>query len=148
MTEFHQETRHYCRNRRCRMKLPAPVTNDREAFCTRGCHTSFYLHRCLVCESAIERKRDDQKICRKAQCRSAWRAGSGFGRYVASSCAQSASEKPVNKGAKQALGPDRDIAWAIAVNGARIRAPRWVLDKAFGGVPLIPAAAEPEGVAA
>jgi hypothetical protein len=45
-----EEVRHYCRNPRCGSKLPAPVSNSREAFCTRGCYNSFYLSRCLICE--------------------------------------------------------------------------------------------------
>ena len=31
------EARHYCRNPRCRTKLKVPVSNRRDAFCTRGC---------------------------------------------------------------------------------------------------------------
>ena len=93
VTEFKQDLRLKCRNPRCRMKLPAPVSNPREAFCTRGCHTAFYRSRCLVCEEPIERSRDDQKICRKANCRSAWRARTGFGRYIASSAAKLPSKK-------------------------------------------------------
>ena len=65
MTEFAAETRHYCRNPKCRSKLPKPASNEREAFCARGCHTAFYRKRCLVCEGPIERSRDDQKICGK-----------------------------------------------------------------------------------
>jgi hypothetical protein len=42
---------------RCRSKLPKPIANPREAFCTRGCHGSFYLRRCLVCEGPLDRKR-------------------------------------------------------------------------------------------
>jgi hypothetical protein len=71
VTEFAAETRHYCRYPKCRSKLPKPASNEREAFCARGCHTAFYRKRCLVCEGPIERSRDDQKICRKAKCRSA-----------------------------------------------------------------------------
>ena len=48
MTEFAVEVRRYCRNSRCRSKLPLPVSNPREGFCARGCFNSFYLHRCLV----------------------------------------------------------------------------------------------------
>jgi hypothetical protein len=44
------ELRHYCRNLKCRSKLPAPIENVREAFCCRGCHSAFYRARCLVCE--------------------------------------------------------------------------------------------------
>ena len=56
------EARHFCRNPRCRMKLPAPVENLHKAFCTRGCHESFYLSRCLVCEDQMIRKRSNQRI--------------------------------------------------------------------------------------
>jgi hypothetical protein len=100
MTEFATEVRHYCRNPKCHSKLPKPVSNEREAFCARGCHTAFYRKRCLVCEGPIERTRDDQKICRKAKCRSAWRARTGFGRYIAPPDAKLPSKKPVNKGPK------------------------------------------------
>jgi hypothetical protein len=93
MTEFTETLRHYCRNARCRSKLPTPVSNPREAFCTRGCYNSFYLHRCLACAGAIERKRADQKVCRKAKCRNAWRAGLGFGPYARSDV-KLASETP------------------------------------------------------
>lgn len=31
MTEFKQELRHHCRNQKCRMKLPAPVSNPRDS---------------------------------------------------------------------------------------------------------------------
>ena len=72
--QFHHQLR---RNPKCRSKLPKPVSNERDAFCARGCHTAFYRKRCLVCEGPIERSRDDQKICRKAKCRSAWRARTG-----------------------------------------------------------------------
>jgi hypothetical protein len=61
---MHQQTRTYCR--RCRSKLPAPVTNMREAFCARGCHTSFYRHRCMACERPMERKAEHQKLARQA----------------------------------------------------------------------------------
>jgi hypothetical protein len=64
MVEFSNEKlRHYCRNPRCRSKLPAPVANEREAFCCRGCHSSFYRHRCLICEGEMERKTENQLVC-------------------------------------------------------------------------------------
>jgi hypothetical protein len=71
MTEFAQTGRHHCRNPRCRMKLPASVYNEREAFCTKGCHSSFYRKRCLVCEAPMERKTERQLICGKRRCRKA-----------------------------------------------------------------------------
>ncbi len=58
----------------------------------------------------IERKASNQMICRKAKCRNALRAGLGFGRYHPTSVAERPSEKPANKGAKQAAGDDRGIA--------------------------------------
>jgi hypothetical protein len=66
--------RHYCRNPKCRSKLPAPAGNPREAFCARGCHASFYRHRCLVCEAAIDRRTEHQKFCRRPLCKSRFRA--------------------------------------------------------------------------
>jgi hypothetical protein len=106
MIDFVADVRHHCRNPRCRSKLPAPVSNPREAFCTKGCHGSFYLQRCLVCEGPIKRKREDQKVCRRAKCRNAWRAGSGFGRYVASN-AKLAAKDADSIGLKQPLKPGR-----------------------------------------
>jgi len=54
--------RHRCRNPRCRMKLPAPVENEHHAFCTSGCHASFYRSRCLVCEEPMRRKNERQRF--------------------------------------------------------------------------------------
>ena len=71
----------YCRHRICRSKLKKPVSNKREAFCSRGCHTSFYLKRCLLCEGPLHRRNKTQRVCRKSQCRNDWRARAGFGRY-------------------------------------------------------------------
>jgi hypothetical protein len=52
MVEFSETAlRKMCRNPKCRSKLPAPVSNEREAFCCRSCYQSFYLHRCRVCEA-------------------------------------------------------------------------------------------------
>jgi hypothetical protein len=67
--EIEVSLRHFCRNPRCRSKLPAPVTNQRDAFCTRGCFSSYYLHRCLVCERAMERATEAKRICSRRRCR-------------------------------------------------------------------------------
>jgi hypothetical protein len=37
--------RHYCR--KCRSKLAEPTDNERQAFCSPGCHASFYRNRLL-----------------------------------------------------------------------------------------------------
>jgi hypothetical protein len=53
MTEFAETAmRKMCRNPKCRLKLSAPVSNEREAFCYKGCYSSFYLNRCRVCEAS------------------------------------------------------------------------------------------------
>jgi hypothetical protein len=101
MTEFAEtEMRHYCRHKLCRSKLLNPTSNSREAFCTPGWHGSFYRHRCIDCEGPLARKREDQKVCRKSKCRSAWKARHGFGRYVASKNANLASETRIKRASK------------------------------------------------
>jgi len=77
MTEFTQTLRHYCRNPRCRSKLSSPAFDPRKAFCTRGCHSSFYLKRCLVCENdkpAGSTAR--RKLCRRPKCEGRYRKNS------------------------------------------------------------------------
>jgi hypothetical protein len=82
VTDFKEtQMRKMCRY--CRTKLPTPTSNEREGFCTRGCYQSFYLHRCIVCEKAIERTTANRKICKRSKCRNALKAGSGFGHYYA-----------------------------------------------------------------
>jgi hypothetical protein len=39
----------------------------------RGCHSSFYLHRCLACERQIPRNAEHQKVCHRSECKRAWR---------------------------------------------------------------------------
>ena len=70
MTDFAQDLRHRCRNPKCRMKLKIPVANQHHAFCTSGCHSSFYFRRCLVCENEKPAGRSDRKFCRRPRCRS------------------------------------------------------------------------------
>jgi|SRR6516225_33996 len=82
MTEFTQTLRHYCRNPRCRSKLPSPASDPRKAFCTRGCHSSFYLKRCVVCEAPFTKTRANQEVCRKARCRRAFREANERFRYL------------------------------------------------------------------
>ena len=74
MTDF-KETQMRKKCRYCRMRLPTPTSNEREAFCTKGCYGSFYLHRCLVCEDKIERTTANRKICKKSRCRNALKTG-------------------------------------------------------------------------
>jgi hypothetical protein len=98
MSDFAVELRHRCRNPKCRSKLPAPVSNEREAFCCRGCFNAFYRHRCLICEQEMDRKNEGQKVCSKRKCRNALRqlktAGSALGRYFPRSASLAPQEVP------------------------------------------------------
>jgi hypothetical protein len=84
------KAKHYCRNLRCRSRLPEPVENERRAFCTRGCHESFYRNRCRVCERDLRKtgKRGDaaRMYCRPpANCRreaEKWPEKYGGGQWV------------------------------------------------------------------
>jgi hypothetical protein len=109
MTEFAQELRHYCRNDRT--KLKEPVGNPRDAFCCRGCHSSFYRNRCIVCERPFKRRQENQRVCRKPRCRNAFKAGLVQSRYLASSSAKLASKTLDFIGSKVALKGDRP--WRI-----------------------------------
>ena len=107
MTDFVTSLRHYCRNPRCRSKLPEPVANPRDAFCARGCFQSFYLRRCLVCEGPLTRKRENQRVCRKPACHATFRADQCTSRYLPSSRASKASKTLDSIGLKQAPKRDR-----------------------------------------
>jgi hypothetical protein len=94
MTEFAQTLRHRCRNPHCRSKLPTPVANPREAFCTKGCRSSFYRKRCVICEREMVRKTGNQLVCGKRRCRNTLQAQKALGRYLPSSDAKLASKTP------------------------------------------------------
>ena len=68
-----------------------------------------YQFRCIVCEGPLQRRNKTQKVCRKSQCRNAWRAKAGFGRYFPSTIVSSASKTPNSIGSKCAARQDR--AW-------------------------------------
>jgi hypothetical protein len=78
MTEFAEDLRHRCRNPHCRSKLPTPTDNPHKAFCTLGCHSSFYLKRCLVCENEKPAGSTARRIvCRRPKCESKYRQNRG-----------------------------------------------------------------------
>jgi hypothetical protein len=155
MVDFKVETRKRCRH--CKMKLPTPTGNEREAFCTRGCYNSFYLHRCRVCEKSIERTTANRKICKRSKCRNALKAGEGFGRYHADSAQTTrASKNPelmqnplISCGSASASNtPDRTNT-AYAERPRRIAAGRLTINQYHravvgdapdpnGGLPTIP----------
>jgi hypothetical protein len=140
--------RKMCRNPKCRSKLATPTSNEREAFCTKGCYQSFYLHRCLVCEQAIERTTANRKICKKSKCRNALAAGLGFGWYHENLGKRHQSPKNLERMQETAVPqlvfsasdtPERanrlprfDLQRAIRANRARIMGPKHVLDVELG----------------
>ena len=120
--------RTYCRNPKCRGKLKIPVESERDAFCCRGCFTAFYRRRCLVCEQLFDRKTENQRICRRAKCRSEFRRDRAHflgGRYpsgpLADICPKSARKmgvyKPPFSGRpwRQVAGPDLGPNFLAAV---------------------------------
>jgi hypothetical protein len=114
----------YCRNPRCRSKLPAPVANLRDAFCARGCCLGFFRTRCLICEAPIEQpKKGVRKHCEKAQCFHAFRYGTHLGRYAEPKYVKAKSETPDSIGLKLAPKPDRACLDTKAPSWRRIAGP-------------------------
>jgi hypothetical protein len=54
---------------RCGGKIKDPTSNPREAFCCKGCFTSYYRNRCIVCERSYNRTREDQHTCGRRKCK-------------------------------------------------------------------------------
>lgn len=131
MTDFPEEGRYYCRNPRCKLKLPRPIANLRNAFCSAGCRRQFYRFRCFVCESAIERKSERALTCGKPKCDSGLETLRTLPGYDPPWQTASYTKKPVNTALKQPDLRDRGVDWALNVNKARIIAPRYVLDREF-----------------
>ncbi len=126
MVDFNQETRKRCRH--CKMRLPEPTSNERQAFCTRGCYNSFYLHKCRACEKPIEQpKRGTRFLCKKPKCHSAWQHKDGMGRYAkvtVDKClvageAKAISEVPVNQAVL--IAPKAVDKWRIIAGPALTR---------------------------
>lgn len=106
MTDFTPTLRHRCRNPKCQMKLPAPVENQRDAFCIKSCYDTYYRRRCLICERPLVVKRGKPVLCKRAKCKAALRARSGLGKYAAPLTIPAAfkpvQEVPVNRASKPA----------------------------------------------
>jgi hypothetical protein len=142
MTEFAHDLRHYCRNPRCRSKLPSPVSNPREAFCTRGCYESFHLKRCRVCEQPLEAKyrkiknggdrtkfvrvQNSAQTCGAAECKRRWRERDGTGRFSAPKQASGYpgsqnldlhQEVPISCGSNSAIQTAKNARTAIVPDG-------------------------------
>jgi hypothetical protein len=107
-----QELRHFCRH--CRGKLPSPTANPRDAFHGKGCHGSFYLHRCLACEREMPRNAGNQKVCYRAECKEKWRQKTIQSRFLGtgSAPAKLTSETSIKPGVKEAPKPRLD-KWRV-----------------------------------
>ena len=112
-----QVLRHYCRNVRCRQKLPGPTDNERAAFCCRGCWESFHRRRCIVCGEQFTRKAEHQRLCRRAKCKSDFRRlPSLYRRFEreaghTSGSARRPLETSIKPGIEIALEADRAPPW-------------------------------------
>jgi hypothetical protein len=106
--------RHYCRNPRCRSKLDEPVDSDRRAFCKRGCHATFYRHRCVVCEKSITRRTETQRLCGSGNCAYAHKQNPEAYAFQGSTMApapRSGSETPIKWAFKSGVYTGRGWRW-------------------------------------
>jgi hypothetical protein len=118
MVDFSIETRKRCRNPKCKLKLPAPVSNDRDAFCCRGCFNAFYHLRCLVCEEAMQRKTSNQKDCGRRKCRNAMQSKSVICRFLTTDTRRPDSG---SDSALKSMAPERiksELGWHIVAGPA------------------------------
>jgi hypothetical protein len=99
-----------------------PVSNPREAFCSKGCHAGFYRKRCLVCEQPMERKTERQLVCGKRLCRNALQGRFDGGRYHAPIGVVSTLKTSTKPGIKSPPKSDRTPPWRIVAAGAPITA--------------------------
>jgi hypothetical protein len=115
--------RHRCRNPRCGRKLKEPTDNPREAFCCKGCFTSYYRNRCIVDERPYNRVREDQHTCGSRKCKGELRRHPlrYFGRWLpVPHEALSALRNPIKSGLKTGIKgwrwvrlPSEDDDWQL-----------------------------------
>jgi hypothetical protein len=95
------------------MKLPAPIDNLHRAFCSRGCHASFYRSRCLVCEDPLRRKSESQRFgSGHAVCRAEYKRFPhvyDYDGYLPSRNVFNGSQTRIKRASKQALVGDRPL---------------------------------------
>ena len=144
MTEFAEDLRHHCRNPRCRMKLTAPAGNPHKAFCTRGCHSSFYLKRCLVCENdkpAGSTAR--RKLCRRPKCEGRYRKNSAHYSFLGADTTSAANvpRSAQSTGIKSAGLDDRPWTTDPGISLlARKSLPRSIIVRRCRPIPIWPRA--------
>jgi hypothetical protein len=117
VNEFVAEYRHYCRNPKCRTKLPTPISNPREAFCPEtSCRERFYRLRCYACE---EKKpgRLDAHTCGRRKCKNALRQiGTPADSRRVEIASGNAIESSLPEGPKSRLDKWRVLAGEIGEN--------------------------------
>ena len=138
------EVRIYCRNERCRLKLPEQRENPHSALCCKGCFEQFYKRKCIVCESEIERTANNRLLCKRSRCRNElrnwpdkyrpFRRLKPPPRGYYPSAPSDPQEVPISCGSKR---PSFGIEQALLANRCRIRAPRCVLEAEFHRAPLM-----------
>jgi hypothetical protein len=122
VTEFTETSyRHYCRNPKCKAKLPTPVSNPKEAFCSLkpgGCADRYYRLRCYVCE---ERKagRLDARTCGRRKCKNAIRSQKG---PATTSRVEIGSKTSINTGTFSREKDPRGWSWRVRAAGSPITA--------------------------
>jgi hypothetical protein len=104
--------RRLCRNPLCRGELAAPTHDRLKAFCCEACFRGFFKIRCVVCEASIARKNTRQRVCRRAKCRSEFRAHKAHfsvGCYHPTPLAENSTKKRAKSKPKTALKVGRPI---------------------------------------
>jgi hypothetical protein len=115
--------RHRCRNPRCRGKLHEPTENPSEAFCCKGCFTSHYRNRCIICERPYRRVREDQNTCGRRRCKGELRRHRArfLGQWVrVPGEALSTPKKPIKSALKTGIKSLRGWRWDESIEGHRL----------------------------
>jgi hypothetical protein len=102
--------------------LPSPASDPRKAFCTRGCHSSFYLKRCLVCENDKPVASTARRIvCRRPKCEGRYRKNSAHYSFLGADTA-SAANVPRSAQSTGIKSADFDARPCYIVAGPKITA--------------------------
>jgi hypothetical protein len=103
-----------CRNPRCGCKIKEPTSNPKAAFCAKGCFTSFYRSRCIVCERSYRRTREDQHTCGRRKCKAELRRHRErfFGKWAGTPGESlSTPRNPIKSGIKTRIESLRGWSW-------------------------------------
>ena len=103
--------------------LKEPTDNPREAFCKKGCFTSYYRNRCIVDERPYKRVREDQHTCGRRKCNGELRRHPlrYFGRWLGTPAeALSTPKNPIKSGLKTGIKSLRGWRWEESAEGHRL----------------------------